>query len=552
MFNSGIRTQEIYWILLIQNESTAQLIINNKLSEPFNIERGVKQGDPLSPLLFTFAVEVLARCKVDDRFRDGFPIINNIEISHLMYADDTCLMATDTDRIQLWLQYLTKLQKATGLTINMKKTFTINSSIPELQEMKDKFAYLGFTFQPEGMVDDFEELIMKTITNLKNQRNNKRNIHYILTHLKCYILSTIYYKGFLVGKESKMLEDEITKFLWYGKVDNKKYIKVSRVRREQPMCHGGLGIIPTRIRFQALRARMMDCILHNKEMKLYYLIDRNKMSVRDLAYKEITHTISESKFIQGMFKDWRNSIPKVEDSWKIENNQQVDFFAETHEVKEYQKIISRNENITYIFTKKQTRFKSMFKLNLGMIFINVNRVKEVNLRSFMWNYFQGALFGKRGSCVCKVDDITYSHFFFHCTANKSYREQADKLFKMLYYEIETRSKHSPCWTEPALWNLWNSKDEEDDLYRDISMCFMRAMYWNNHLQRRDDPIDAVNRLINAQIVRATNIRNHKEREEELEIIEKEWNLVGTTKQAYKYYRIRDYIVKQVRGTPSRQ
>ena len=194
----------------------------------------------------------------------------------------------------------------------------------------------------------------------------------------------------------------------------------------------------------------------------------------------------------------------------------------------------------------------MFKLNLGMIFINVNRVKEVNLRSFMWNYFQGALFGKRGSCVCKVDYITYSHFFFHCTANKSYREQADKLFKMLYYEIETRSKHSPCWTEPALWNLWNSKDEEDDLYRDISMCFMRAMYWNNHLQRRDDPIDAVNRLINAQIVRATNIRNHKEREEELEIIEKEWNLVGTTKQAYKYYRIRDYIVKQVRGTPSRQ
>ena len=64
------------------SESTAKLIVNGEHTEPFQVERGVKQGDPLSPLLFTFAVELLARCANDKQMLNKFPYIGKTAISH--------------------------------------------------------------------------------------------------------------------------------------------------------------------------------------------------------------------------------------------------------------------------------------------------------------------------------------------------------------------------------------------------------------------------------------------------------------------------------------
>lgn len=79
-------------VTLIQNlisKSSAQIIINGELTEAFLILRGVKQGDPLSPLLFTLVIELLARCELAAELEAHLPKINGVRLGILMFADDT-------------------------------------------------------------------------------------------------------------------------------------------------------------------------------------------------------------------------------------------------------------------------------------------------------------------------------------------------------------------------------------------------------------------------------------------------------------------------------
>ena len=48
------------WILTVYEGTFMQIIVNNWLSEKLRLERGVRRGDPLSPLLYVLCVEVLA------------------------------------------------------------------------------------------------------------------------------------------------------------------------------------------------------------------------------------------------------------------------------------------------------------------------------------------------------------------------------------------------------------------------------------------------------------------------------------------------------------
>ena len=81
--------------------------------------RGVKQGCPLSPLLFNIALEGLLRhlasCNYGYRLR-GLSIIN-----HLAYADDVCVIAGSKQQGQALLDRCVEFTMWAGLTFNPQK-----------------------------------------------------------------------------------------------------------------------------------------------------------------------------------------------------------------------------------------------------------------------------------------------------------------------------------------------------------------------------------------------------------------------------------------------
>ncbi|GAU50263.1 hypothetical protein TSUD_409090 [Trifolium subterraneum] len=80
------------WIKNILNSAKLSLIINGKVTGFFNVTRGVRQGDPLSPLLFCIAEEVLSRSislLVDNGKLDCITGTRGMSLpSHAFFADD--------------------------------------------------------------------------------------------------------------------------------------------------------------------------------------------------------------------------------------------------------------------------------------------------------------------------------------------------------------------------------------------------------------------------------------------------------------------------------
>ena len=105
-------------------QNTLSIISNNGfLSTPFSLSRGVRQGCPLSLLLYIINGEVInLNIKNNDKIV-GYPIPNQKENAKLsQYADDTNLFVLTEQSIIEILNFFEQYNLATGTTINISKT----------------------------------------------------------------------------------------------------------------------------------------------------------------------------------------------------------------------------------------------------------------------------------------------------------------------------------------------------------------------------------------------------------------------------------------------
>ena len=97
-------------------------MVNNGLcSDYFELTRGVRQGDPLSPYLFLLAVETLAIAIRANEEIKGI-VINQEETKLLQYPYDTTAVLADLELAQKLFQLLDKFKELSGLKVNSSKT----------------------------------------------------------------------------------------------------------------------------------------------------------------------------------------------------------------------------------------------------------------------------------------------------------------------------------------------------------------------------------------------------------------------------------------------
>ena len=95
---------DFFWIIEhIYTDATAKVHIEKQMSDEIKILRGVRQGDPISPKLFTASIEeVFKNCELEKRGID----IDGEKLTDLRFADDVALTTNSVEDMEVQLNIL--------------------------------------------------------------------------------------------------------------------------------------------------------------------------------------------------------------------------------------------------------------------------------------------------------------------------------------------------------------------------------------------------------------------------------------------------------------
>ncbi|CAJ2673682.1 unnamed protein product [Trifolium pratense] len=137
MGRMGFPTLWRKWIKECVSTATASVLVNGSPTDEFPFERGLRQGDPLSPFLFLLAAEglnVLMEAMVDRNMFTGYSVGNlaQVSVSHLQFADDTLLMGTKSwANVRALRAVLVLFESMSGLRVNFHKSMLVGVNIPD-------------------------------------------------------------------------------------------------------------------------------------------------------------------------------------------------------------------------------------------------------------------------------------------------------------------------------------------------------------------------------------------------------------------------------------
>ena len=257
-FNFGRKFQS--WIRMIFKHAKASILTNGFRSKYFTISRSMRQGCPISPLLYILQAEPLACAVRKNRNSIGITLPysdmgaeKQAEVKLVSYADDTQFFSCTEESILETFKTANKFEKASGAKIDKTKTIGLylgawKNKTPQFKEItwtKTNVKTLGIN---HGYEVDENEIWMEKINKIKNciQIWKSRNLSYVgkVLIIKSLLASQI---GFLADIKPvpnnviKLIESLMWKFL----LDNKQPL-VNRKTMYLKQCEGGVKMLNLR------------------------------------------------------------------------------------------------------------------------------------------------------------------------------------------------------------------------------------------------------------------------------------------------------------------
>lgn len=267
------------WIKILYKDVSSCVMNGGFSTGYFDIKRGVRQGDPLSPYLFLIVIETLSRMITKD---DGIKGIDCgvFEAKQILYADDMTVFVRrreSVDRLQIIFQ---AFQEVSGLKVNMEKTNIMGignyeNSVEELpfgkkvREMKILGVYFSLDLKIREELN-YKEILSKIKKLIGWWKQRDLSIMGKIHLLKTYALSKLNYVCSSLDVPRWVFID-IQKicfeFIWNGK---------DRIKRDilcQDFKDGGLRMINFELFIKSQRVMWVKRLLYgerNMSWKLYF------------------------------------------------------------------------------------------------------------------------------------------------------------------------------------------------------------------------------------------------------------------------------------------
>ncbi|WVZ58821.1 hypothetical protein U9M48_009050 [Paspalum notatum var. saurae] len=250
------------WIAVLLSTASSRVLVNGVPSTPIKHGRGLRQGDPLSPLLFVISIDPLQKL-LDLATMLGYLAKLRGRAATLrvsMYADDAAIFLKPTKRdITTLMSLLVKFRDTFGLMVNAQKSTVVPIRCEglDLEEILMSFRatrtqfpikYLGLPLSSKRLKRvDFQPLVDKVSKKLTAWNGRHINLAGRLTLVKSVLTSqAVYFISSLRVPKSmlKEIDNKRKRFLWSGsEVLTGAKCKVNWPRSTGPVELGGLGVL---------------------------------------------------------------------------------------------------------------------------------------------------------------------------------------------------------------------------------------------------------------------------------------------------------------------
>uniref|UniRef100_A0A672JMA1 Reverse transcriptase domain-containing protein n=1 Tax=Salarias fasciatus TaxID=181472 RepID=A0A672JMA1_SALFA len=247
----GFGTSFIDWIKILYNNPAACVKTNEQTSSSFCLQRGTRQGCPLSPSLFAIFIEPLAAAIRQNKDIRGILANNKIEHKISLYADDVLLFLQNSpSSISQTITLIDKFSLISDYSINWSKTtaMPINcdlQSIPNATIQSGNIRYLGINISPrisELLKLNYVPLLKSTEDDLLRWRRLPISLMGRVATIKMMTLPKVNYLFSMIPTKPssgwfKSLDSYISKFLWKNKPS-----RISLKTLQQTKDRGGLDL----------------------------------------------------------------------------------------------------------------------------------------------------------------------------------------------------------------------------------------------------------------------------------------------------------------------
>ena len=322
----------IRWVKTLYKNIQSCVINNGLTTDYFALERGVRQGDPLSPYLFVVVVETLALVIRQNTAIKGISI-GKEETKLLQYADDTTAVLSDRDSAHALFNLLDVFRKLSGLKINTSKTegmwvgslrnnkskpFGIKWSGEPIKALGVYYSYDIKLLHEKNFIERLDSV--KKLVNLWSSRG--LTVYGKVTVIKSLIIPKFVYILSLLPAPKEIVQELnriLFKFLWKG-TD-----KVTRLSTINEYEYGGLKMIDLESMIKSLRLAWLKRIFGENDgawknylrvslkryggLFLFYCnYDIKDHHVPSLFYSELLQWWSEFRDGYDIKKEWQHIV----------------------------------------------------------------------------------------------------------------------------------------------------------------------------------------------------------------------------------------------------